>query len=197
VFFQNARTVSQFGVNRDLRGKPGTHTGVMGNAWGIQRREPFQGPIQERFASLYPQRETRGDARPVRGMVEYLSDGSPGGQPIPHMAGLQATLQRMPMVRMNKEDYKVARQHNERAVRAARALQKPFNVSKLPSPDKVAGLDFAQSLRMRPGIHGKPVPPEPFTGGAARVFETDRAFPRNPRVSMQPVRRNPWAVQIA
>lgn len=162
----------------------------MSDPRGYQRRTPPEVAlenIQRRLFRKFPLREARGDRRPVWGNVEYLSDGSAGGRPIPHFAPLMEPLANFAMpprtIASNKE-----RTRLETSVQAVRYLRKP-NISLLQL-GKPLSRDAANSLRGRPAdrFTGKPAPPADYQGGFTRVWERNRAYPKDTRVEMRPVR---------
>jgi hypothetical protein len=174
-----------------------------------QRRIPLDvafEPIPSRFFRKFPPREARGDKLPIMGRVQTLSDGSPGGRPIPPPPGRISILQGFPMTRSNKigmqagesrEEYKLKRKHAERKVYALRVTSKN-PISLLAPLDKLAGQDIMRSVRWKPPVPSinKPSPPSLFTGGETRQLERNRAFPKDKSVSMTPVRRLTWHVAI-
>lgn len=163
---------------------------TMSNPRANQRRESpgmaFE-PIQARLLRKFPLRVARGDQKPIWGNTQYLPDGSPGGQPIPHFAPLMAPLQNFVMPPRTLGSNK-SRTRLETSIQAARFLRKPsISLLQLGKP---LSRDAAFSLRGRPAerFSGKPAPPVDFQGGFSRVRETNIAYPKDTSVSMQPVR---------
>lgn len=165
--------------------------GKMSDPYAYQRRTPLERafePIQARIAREFPRREARGDLLPIRGFVRFLSDGTPGGRPVDPPRSLMAELRNSAMparafILSNKE-----RKRSERIVRASRFIAKDERVTLLQT-SKPRALDAARSFRGRPAVHsiGKPAPPANYQGGFTRVFERNRAFPKDTSISMKPV----------
>ncbi len=161
----------------------------MSDPRSYQRRQPpgvALEPIQGRLLRKFPQRIARGDLVPINGHTRSLPDGSPGGRPIPHLPSLMAPLWNQPMPPKTIAASR-ARTIAETKVQAARFLQKPrITLLQLSKPH---ALDAAKSLRGRPGdrFTGKPGPPVDFQGGYSRVFERNRAYPKDTSVAMKPL----------
>jgi len=173
----------------------------MSDPRAAQRRTPpavaFE-PIQRRLERKFAPRVARGDQRPVWGEIQYLPDGTPGGQPIPNHAPLMAPLARAAMPPRTINSVR-GRTVAETRIQAARFQFKPRIT--LLQLEKPRAFDAAFSLRGRIAdrFTGKPAPPVDYQGGFSRVFERNRAYPKDTSLAMQPIApigvRN-WATSL-
>ena len=161
---------------------------MMNNPWAPQRREqPEQAfeNIQDRLMRKFAPRVATGDYRPIRGVVQHLPDGTPGGRPIPPPATLMAPVRNAAMLPLAFTVARKQKKQDERVIRAKRTLDKPKIT--LLQLDKPTALDAANRVRYRPTMYGKPAPPVPWNGGYHRTRERDVDYPKSTAVSMLPI----------
>lgn len=187
-------------MNTEIKDVSPEAPSIMSNPYAPQRRDPpalSMVPIPTKLAMRFPPRFARGDKYPFRGVVQLLPDGSVGAAPIGQPRPLLSPLMGSKMNPTSRIFANRERLDAERKILSERYLAKErVSFIQLTKP---FARDAAMSLHYKPDMPGKPAPPVPYLGGAARVVLRDRLHPKNTRLPMEPIRPvgGPWTLSPA